>query len=273
MRATSFFRPFPKTYLNLNHVQQGKNMSLQERDYYWNNNRPSKRKKPDNPLKHLLLPTFIIALLCLAAGWRFFDFKLSKTPFIPSKPDTLPRQTVTSQDIIVLNKDQQGHFRGTARVNGTLVPFLIDTGATKTVIPKGYARKANLLFGQRITSSTAGGKVTSRMTNIPHLQIGNITLKNIPANINNHLNEALIGMNTLKYFEMTQKGNTLTLKPNRFNGQIQRQHQKVSYKPQLNHPQTYETYKPKKTTRIIHRVKCSSTPSGKKTCTTHYSDR
>jgi aspartyl protease family protein len=41
--------------------------------------------------------------------------------------------------------------------------------------------------------------------------IGNAIIKNLDAHINDHLDEVLIGMNTLKYFHMTQSGNTLTL--------------------------------------------------------------
>jgi aspartyl protease family protein len=44
--------------------------------------------------------------------------------------------------------------------------------------------------------------------------IGNAIIKNLDAHINDHLDEALIGMNTLKYFHMTQSGDTLTLVAN-----------------------------------------------------------
>jgi len=38
-----------------------------------------------------------------------------------------------------------------------------------------------------------------------------VEIKNLDANINDHIDEVLIGMNTLKFFDMTQSGDTLTL--------------------------------------------------------------
>jgi aspartyl protease family protein len=115
---------------------------------------------------------------------------------------------------IVLKTDRQGHFRGTALVNNVPMPFLIDTGATKTVIPSKMAIAAGLPFGRAVQSSTAGGKVVDRLTRIHTLKIGNAEIKDLDANINEYLDEALIGMNTLKYFQITQSGDILTLVAN-----------------------------------------------------------
>ncbi|WP_231883550.1 MULTISPECIES: retropepsin-like aspartic protease family protein [Methylomonas] len=96
-------------------------------------------------------------------------------------------------------------------INNVPMPFLLDTGATRTVIPIAMAIKASLPFGDIVLSNTAGGKVADRSTQIASLALGNAVLRNLDAQINEHLDEVLIGMNTLKYFQMTQTGNTLTL--------------------------------------------------------------
>ena len=43
------------------------------------------------------------------------------------------------------------------------------------------------------------------------LKLGNAEIKHLDASINQHLSEVLIGMNTLKYFHITQNADTLTL--------------------------------------------------------------
>jgi aspartyl protease family protein len=115
---------------------------------------------------------------------------------------------------VILKTDRQGHFRGTVLVNNVPMPFLIDTGATRTSIPAKMAVAADLPFGSAIQSSTAGGQVIDRLTRINSLKIGNAEIRNLDANINKYLDEVLIGMNTLKYFNMTQSGDTLTLVAN-----------------------------------------------------------
>ncbi|MDP1971233.1 MAG: retropepsin-like aspartic protease, partial [Methylobacter sp.] len=83
-----------------------------------------------------------------------------------------------------------------------------------TAIPAKMAITAGLPFGRSIQTHTAGGLVTDRLTQINSLKIGNAEIRNLEASINQHLDEVLIGMNTLKYFHMTQNGNTLTLVAN-----------------------------------------------------------
>ncbi|MGZ8236596.1 MAG: retropepsin-like aspartic protease family protein [Methylobacter sp.] len=112
---------------------------------------------------------------------------------------------------IILKADRQGHFRGTALVNNVPMPFMIDTGATTTAIPAKMATTSGLPFGRSIQTHTAGGLVTDRQTHINSLKIGNVEIRNLDAQINEHLDEVLIGMNTLKYFHITQNENTLTL--------------------------------------------------------------
>lgn len=116
---------------------------------------------------------------------------------------------------ITLRADDSGHFRGKLSINGTELPFLIDTGATLTVIPMKFALQARLPFGRQVDTATAGGRTFDKLTAIDSLRIGNAELRNIEAVLNQHLSEILLGMNTLRFFKMTQSGDTLTLHLNR----------------------------------------------------------
>lgn len=112
---------------------------------------------------------------------------------------------------VMIKADASGHFRGKLLINDVQMPFLIDTGATQTVIPESLAISAELPIGRNVQTNTAGGLVTNHLTRLSTMKLGNAELKNLQAIINPHLDEVLIGMNTLKYFQMTQNKDTLTL--------------------------------------------------------------
>jgi|GEM_PF-1154084 len=126
-------------------------------------------------------------------------------------PPTISRPPVQTPDTIVLHADPYGHYRGTVFINNVAMPFLIDTGATQTVIPTKMAYIARLPLGRAFDTSTASGTAVNRLTRIDHLKIGDIDIKGLEAATNDHLEEVLIGMNTLKYFRMTQDRNILTM--------------------------------------------------------------
>jgi aspartyl protease family protein len=112
---------------------------------------------------------------------------------------------------LIIKADPTGHFRGQVLINDLQMPFMIDTGATQTVIPESLAVKAGLPVGRQVQTSTAGGQVANQLTRLSTLKLGNAELKNLQALISPHLDVVLIGMNTLKYFQMTQYKDTLTL--------------------------------------------------------------
>ncbi|OAI21688.1 TIGR02281 family clan AA aspartic protease [Methylomonas koyamae] len=132
---------------------------------------------------------------------------------ISEKRRTLADNADRSGDI-TLRADDSGHFRGRLSINGRELPFLIDTGATLTVIPMKFAHEARLPFGRQVDTATAGGRTFDKLTVIDSLAIGNTELKHIEAALNQHLTEILLGMNTLRFFKMTQSGDTLTLRLN-----------------------------------------------------------
>ncbi|MGZ8096458.1 MAG: retropepsin-like aspartic protease family protein [Methylosarcina sp.] len=186
-------------------------MGIHDRDYYREKYRKSyspKKRRTDK--QYLLTPILTLALL-----WYGADVILGKmknrlsVKLVPALSTGNPSDLISGG--IILKADRQGHFRGTVSINNVPMPFLIDTGATTTTIPENMAIAAGLPVGRSIQSNTAGGKVLEHLTWINSLKIGNAEIKNLNANINQHLDEVLIGMNTLKYFRMTQDGNTLTL--------------------------------------------------------------
>jgi aspartyl protease family protein len=190
-------------------------MGLQDRDrdcYRERNKTPGQtpnltpKKPPCNNIKIIYL---LYPLITLSGLWYGADTFLGKTNETVILQNHNPSETLPGG--VVLKADRQGHFRGTVLINNIPMPFLVDTGATKTSIPAKMAITANLPFGSEIKSNTAGGQISDHMTRINNLKIGGAEIINLNANINQYLDEVLIGMNTLKYFHMTQSGDTLTL--------------------------------------------------------------
>jgi aspartyl protease family protein len=240
-------------------------MGIQDRDYYrgrYRNSSPSSTQGISSGLKYLLFPALTLAALWYGSDAILDRIKTGK----PINPVEIIAERKAPDLItggIVLKADRQGHFRGTALVNNVPMPFLIDTGATSTVIPKNMAIRAGLPFGRQVQSNTAGGQITHHLTQIKSFRIGNVTMRYLDAQINPYLDEVLIGMNTLKYFRMTQTGNTLTLETN--NQQISQARNAWTIdrdEPQIQRPA------PKPVT-VKKKVICDE----RQVCKTIYSDR
>jgi aspartyl protease family protein len=174
---------------------------------------------------------------------------------------------ILNSDLIVLKADTQGHFRGRALINNIPMPYLIDTGATKTSIPYDLAVSAGLPLGQAIDTITAGGKITDHLTKIKSLKMGNAEIKNLDAIINQHLNEVLIGMNTLKLFNITQTGNTLILSAN----SLANINSTQAY-PNDSNTTTIDNLVSEKQIKKTHTLKKTVNCNENKTCKTTYSD-
>ncbi|OAH96403.1 retropepsin-like aspartic protease family protein [Methylomonas methanica] len=259
-------------------------MGIQDRDYYRekykqaspgnspdfvvNQKTPRRQVKTPSSAPYLLFPVLTIAALWYGAD-AFLTFQQAKRQTeiplpVASAPQAQPKSNLISPKAggVVLKTDPQGHFRGTVLVNNVPMPFLIDTGATKTVIPSRMAIQAGLPVGGVVQSNTAGGKVSDRATQITSLVLGSAVIKNLDAHINDHLDEVLIGMNTLKYFQMTQTGNTLTLVANNQAGNRPANQSMTSLETMAANQAI------KKPTTIEKTVHCDE----HKVCTTTYSD-
>lgn len=122
--------------------------------------------------------------------------------------------TVNNSGELVLERNRYNHYVSTGAINGQRVIFLLDTGATDVAVPEKLARSLGLEKGQRGKAMTANGIADTYSTRINSLQIGNITLYDVPASINPGMTgkEVLLGMSALKDLEFTQRGSTLTIK-------------------------------------------------------------
>lgn len=113
---------------------------------------------------------------------------------------------------LVLSRQRDGHYYADGEINGTVVAFLVDTGASDVALSSAVARSIGLDFGPEITVMTAAGPVRGWLTRLDHIQVGPLLLPNVRATITDKLGEqALLGMSFLKHFSMIQEGDTLIL--------------------------------------------------------------
>lgn len=116
---------------------------------------------------------------------------------------------------VVLKRNRLGHYIAPGEINGQPVEFLLDTGATTVAVPGHIARDLGLERGRPLRSNTAAGTVTSYATEIDEVSLGGITQHGVWATINPRMDmdKVLLGMSFLKRLEITQRGDTLTLRP------------------------------------------------------------
>jgi aspartyl protease family protein len=119
----------------------------------------------------------------------------------------LPEQVVEGRETrIPLAPD--GHYWLRARVNGTPVNFLVDTGATLTAVSSETAERIGLKprdAGIPVRMQTANGSVAAQLTTIDELKFGNVAARGIDAIIAPGLGPTnVIGMNVLSRLASVQ---------------------------------------------------------------------
>ncbi len=122
------------------------------------------------------------------------------------------------ENAITFRPDRSGHYYVQARVNGTDIDFMVDTGATHVVLTMQDAERIGydldqLTFDQ--PASTANGIVFSAEVEFDTVAIGPISVQNIDGYVNQgELDVSLLGMsflNQLSGYEV--RGGLLTLYP------------------------------------------------------------
>ncbi len=174
------------------------------------NNEPN---ESDQQASSIGLAMSVIAwLLLLVMLGLYFQDKLTSHLNPNSAPEML---VLDGRASLVLNANREQHFVMTGKVNGIKTMLIIDTGATRVVIPADIARSLQLQPGKRGISYTANGPVETYQTTIALLELGEITLTNVDAEINpgmNGLGKILLGMSALSQIEFSQRNGQLILR-------------------------------------------------------------
>ncbi len=119
--------------------------------------------------------------VAMAWGLIFLGLMAGYGLWADIRTDVLPRQAVVEGEAIRLRRSDDGHYYLVLEINGTKVPFMVDTGASDIVLSRADASRlgidpASLLYlGQ---ANTANGLVRTARVRLetitlgPHTDIG-----------------------------------------------------------------------------------------------------
>jgi aspartyl protease family protein len=132
----------------------------------------------------------------------------------PAPAAAVPLPTVLrpgpSTHTLVYRAGPLGHVVLTASVNGALVRFLVDTGASTVALSPADARAAGLnpsALAFDKTTTTANGVVRVAAVMLREIRIEQLSVENVPAVVDANLSGSLLGMSflsRLKSFEMRE---------------------------------------------------------------------
>lgn len=152
---------------------------------------------------------WLLVLIALTSAFqRFLAYKNNPNQRVASSIG------VDGRPEVVLKRNQQGHYVANGFINDVSVTFLLDTGATGVALPLAVARAAGVPRGPTVTTKTANGPAQGFLTELETVRLGAIEQRAVGAVVSPGLamDEVLLGMTFLKNLEITQRGNTLTLR-------------------------------------------------------------
>lgn len=143
-------------------------------------------------------------------------FLVTQWPAIRGALD--PASPRTEGEEMLLTAREDGHFYVRGTINGESVLFMVDTGATDIVLTMETAARAGfspdtLRFDGM--AQTANGSVRTAGVRLGELTIGDVTLRDMPASVNEGvLGTNLLGMRFLRTLKSWRvEGDTLILRP------------------------------------------------------------
>lgn len=108
---------------------------------------------------------------------------------------------------IVLQADGRGHFTGQGRINGKLVQFMVDTGASTLALGAPEAERLGLAYrsGRPVRVGTANGSTQAWAVRLASVRIGDTELTDVEAIVvPESMPHVLLGNNVLARFQMTR---------------------------------------------------------------------
>ena len=164
--------------------------------------------------RHVAIWLGIVALLALGFTYRE---ELSGVGQRVRMQFSSTYPVATAPHELVVTQGEEGHFFVMGKVNGQRVRFLVDTGASDTVLSPADARRlgidtAALAFNQ--PSETANGVGYGAAFRADRLSVGDIAFDDVPLMVNQvPMSSSLLGMSFLRRLESFQvKGDRLYLK-------------------------------------------------------------
>lgn len=112
--------------------------------------------------------------------------------------------------------DNRGSYHIPGSINGQVVNFLVDTGATSIAMNEMVARRLGIDFrylGQPVRASTASGVATGYAIKLAAVKVGAIEINNVEAIVleGGFPTKVLLGMSFLRHVKFERNNNLMTL--------------------------------------------------------------
>ena len=131
--------------------------------------------------------------------------------------DVAPRQLVLDGGgRIEVPRAFDGHYYLSARVNGAVIDFVVDTGATDIVLTRDDAERAGIPLGSLAFTGqarTANGVVRTAPVRLNEVRMGDLADQDVRAVVNDgEMEQSLLGMSYLNRFSRIEiSGDRLVL--------------------------------------------------------------
>jgi aspartyl protease family protein len=120
----------------------------------------------------------------------------------------------TASQRIVLTAGSGGHFHTQGTINGRIVSFVVDTGATTVSMSTTDAKRIGLKYeqGQSVNLQTANGVIQGWRVNLNSVRIGDVEVFNVEGVVaDRDMPIVLLGNSFLGRFQMRRENDQMTL--------------------------------------------------------------
>jgi aspartyl protease family protein len=131
-----------------------------------------------------------------------------------SRPVSAAAATSAAPEETILTRSEGGHFYANAEVNGELVRFLVDTGATGVALTEKDARRLGIPFSRAqftIVGSGASGPVRGKFITLETVTLDGKEARKLPGAILEGSDISLLGQAYLGRFSIEIRGDTMTI--------------------------------------------------------------
>ena len=120
---------------------------------------------------------------------------------------------------VVLMSDSRGHFVNQGLINGKVMQFMVDTGATTVAIGQSDAQRLGLKYeqrGQPVMMNTANGTAQGWRMRLESVRVGDVELRSVDAIVTAEaMPYVLLGNSFLREFHMNRSGDEMVLQRRR----------------------------------------------------------
>ena len=154
-------------------------------------------------------PIIAMALIGTAIGLAWPASKSGPAPAANDKGSESPRETV-------LEREDNGHFYVHAKINGELVRFVVDTGASAVALTEEDAERIGLDIdpdGYQYIGEGASGPVMGQLVTIDKVDVDGKVVDNVSGAVLKGSKLSLLGQSYLtRMGEVQMRGDTMVLR-------------------------------------------------------------